>query len=272
MRSLSVSHRNCRVRTFLLTPVIRQHLSESHTERAAEALRQARVSLQNAAPTLPAHDVQKYETELNDLQKALQSHASQSHTFSFQRPSRRFSLSSLSRRHSSTPSASASDTPTPSKETPAAHFADITHEIVRIPAAEHQAVHLHRLHHCIVRLGDVHGSVFVDECTYTVIVGAAQQCRLSRSSNVTVCVDAPTPITLEECRGLWIGNRSDLEPSQATAGATTTATERAKTTLPNVQDFDDVFMQGSNWSYLPIDAAVKIQTHLDSPYGIAEIL
>ncbi|WFD18761.1 hypothetical protein MCAP1_000972 [Malassezia caprae] len=158
---------------------IHAHVQRGEHEQAVTALLEARQALQAQAHVLPAHDQQKYEAALAEAQRSL--HAAQPAPFHFSRRAVPAAAPAPAARPAAAPTA------LPPSETT---VADVNNEIVRLPATS-RAVHLHRLHACVVHLGDVQGSVLLDACTAacrTRITSpwASRRARCSRSMHPTI--------------------------------------------------------------------------------------
>lgn len=210
-------------------------------EQAVAAFLEARQALQAQAHVLPAHDQQKYEAELAEAQQSL--HAAQPAPFHFARRAPPATAPAFAAR----PVAPAPSALPPSQTT----VADVQHEVVRLPPTS-RAVHLHRLHACVVHLGDVQGSVLLDACTCCVVLGAAWQCRVSHSHRVALGIEARSTLTLDASNDIgvsalaaWAGS-ADAQP-------------------PAVQDMDDVFGTGGHWYHLTPAQIDVLQTHLSDP-------
>lgn len=222
---------------------IHTHVQQGQQERAVTALLEARQALQAQAHVLPAYDRQKYEAALAEAQRAL--HEARPTPFHF---ARRATAPGAAKPAAPLSEAAALSALPPSHTT----VADQQREIVRLPATS-RAVHLHRLHDCIVHLGDVQGSVFLDACTYCVVLGTAWQCRVSHSHHLALGIEARSPLTLDASEAIGV----------SAAAAWSSSCQDA--VVPAVQDMDDVFGTGAHWHPLSPAAIAALQAHLSEP-------
>ncbi|WFD26264.1 hypothetical protein MNAN1_001241 [Malassezia nana] len=227
----------------LLTLAIRAHVQQGEHERAVTALLEARQALQTHAHVLPAYDRQKYEAALADVQRTLHK-AQPAAPFHFARSAP--SVSAASAPAAPRPRATAPALP-PSDTT----VADKHDEVVRL-APISRAVHLHRLHACVVHLGDVQGSVLVDACTYCILLGTAWQCRVSHSHHLALGMDTRSPITLDASEAIRV----------SAAGAWHSEPDAP---APPVQDMDDAFGTGAHWAPLAPSAVAALRDILSDP-------
>lgn len=212
---------------------VRQLYQEHATEHALEALLDARHTLQRAAAYLPAHDIQSYEAAWSDVHREL---SRPSHTFRF--AAHQDDVEVLPRE-------------APTTAPPPTHR---THDIINV---SDNAVLAH-LDACIIHT-HLARSILLEACTRCTVVGSVGQCRLTRSSHMLVCVDTPTPVTLEQCDAIMIGRRSDMEPVETCAA-------------PAVQDFDDVFDEQLHYTHLDPEYAARLRSHLQNPKALASML
>lgn len=212
---------------------VRQLHQEHASERALEALLDARHTLQRAAAYLPPHDIQSYEAAWSDVHREL---SRPTHTFQFAA-------------HQGNAEAFPREEPT---SAPAPTYR--THDIINV---SDNAVLAH-LDACIIHT-HLAGSVLLEACTRCSVVGSVGQCRLTRSSHMLVCVDTPTPVTLEQCDAILIGRRSDMEPAETC-------------TAPAVQDFDDVFDEQLHYTRLDPEYAARLRPYLQNPSALASML
>lgn len=225
-------------------PAIHTHVQRGEHEQAVAALLEARQALQAQVHVLPAYDRQKYEAELAEAQRSL--HAAQPAPFRF---ARRYAPAPAPA-PAARPEAAAPGTLPPSQTT----VADVQHEVVRLPPTS-RAVHLHRLHACVVHLGDVQGSVLLDACTYCVVLGAAWQCRVSHSHHLALGIEARSPLTLDASDAIGVS-------------AAAAWTGSADAPPPAVQDMDDVFGTGAHWYPLTPASRAALQAHLSEPEAV----
>lgn len=212
---------------------VRQLYQEHASERALEALLDARHTLQRAAAYLPAHDIQSYEAAWSDVHRELS------------QPTRTFRFAAPHDPVASLPREAPTTAPAPTYR---------THDIIHV---SDNAVLAH-LDACIIHT-NLAGSVLLEACTRCAVIGTVGQCRLTRSSHMLVCVDTPTPVTLEQCDAILMGSRSDMEPAETCAA-------------PAVQDFDDVFDEQHHYTLLDPEYAARLRPHLQNPSALASML
>lgn len=202
---------------------VRERLKLGETESARDALLDARKALQAAAPDLSSHDIQMYEAAWSQVHREL---TRPTHTF-------RFVRDDTSRKEQCETRLPSAPIPDPSFE---------RHRIIHTPLGE--GVVLHHLDACVIYIGEVHGSVLLESCTACLVVGSAQQCRFTQCSHMAVCVDTPTPLSLEKCHHIFVGCLADMQAHK----------ERCAV---SVQDFDDILGEGVNYNKL--DASMRAQ-------------
>ncbi|WFC94940.1 hypothetical protein MBRA1_001578 [Malassezia brasiliensis] len=198
---------------------------------AVQALADARRTLQDAAPTLPAHDRQSYEHELQSIQRALAQHTQASR--------KRFQF-----RRTGAPAPTAASVPAPAAAALPSQFG-VRHTTMRLGAQDvAQAsgtlvgldtcivdlrgtavptLRLRNVANSLVFLGDVQGSVFVEQCTRCLITGQAHQFRAIDVHDCALLVATPSSLTLEASDQIRVGSDLFQPPAEP----------------PHVQDFQD---------------------------------
>lgn len=240
-----------------LTPEIRELSAQGNVERAVACLLHARESLQLEAPYLPTHDRQRYEGEMSALQHAL---PQPRRTFRFHRtPATSTESAPAAPTAGSSGAANPPDTPAPPPPPPpGGALSGRRHEVLTLPASGH-AVHARDLDACMLNVGDVQGSVFLEACTRCVVVGTAAQVRLTRCDRTVVAMDTRTPVTLEGCTHMHIGTYVQWQSGAVPATAA-------------VRDFDDVLGERLHWQPLAPALAAQLRAHAQDPAALATLL
>lgn len=221
-----------------------------------QALADARRTLQDAAPTLPAHDRQTYEHELQSIQRALVQRTQASR--------KRFQF-----RRTNAPAPTAPSAPAPAAAAPPAEShvwctttrlgaQDVAQAsgtlvgldtcIIDLRGAAVPALRLRNVANSLVFLGDVQGSVFVEQCTRCLIAGQARQFRAVDAHDCALLVTTPSSLTLEASNQICVG--SDLLQPWAEP--------------PHVQDFQDALGDAHHWRRIDAEAFAALQARVET--------
>jgi len=253
---------------------VRDCIQNGDRECALRALLDARHELQAAVSFLPPHDIQSYENAWGELHREL---SRPSRSFRFQVGQKHEETSDAGtavKVMESTNGAMITAHPSPDVSSSSTAVRLRTKEVINMQPST-AAVYLVHLDTCFIHMGDeqVPGSVFLDGCKCCVVTGSAGQCRLSNSSNIVVCIDTHTPITLEGCRSIWIARPGTLQRRNSPASSACTYSDvRAPSVMPSVQDFDDIFHEQLHHTPLPVGIAADLVRHWDEPCALPSIL
>lgn len=257
LRSSRRSRASCRVSDATQTALrdlIETELPDK-SDVAVQALANARRTLQDAAPTLPAHDRQTYEHELQSIQRALAQHT--------QATRKRFQF-----RRTNALAPAKPTTPLPA-ETAAPARTDARHTAARLGAQDiAQAsgtlvgldtcvvdlrgtavptLRLRDVANSLVFLGDVQGSVLVEQCTRCLIAGQARQFRAVDIHNCALLITTPSSLTLELSDQVRVGSDLLQPPAEP----------------PHVQDFQDALGDAHHWRRMDPETFAALQTRIE---------
>lgn len=229
------------------------------SDAAVDALGEARRALQTAAPRLPPHDLQKYEQELQAIQRELAEKGQRARgAFQFRRRAQRAPAAAAAPAAATTPSTPRTRDAwlgTAELGTGGVVAAHLDGCIVDLRTADVSALHLHHAQNTLVLLGDVSSSILLEHCTRCIVVGSVGQCRVFEVRASALLVDTSSVVTLEACDAIQIGGR--VAPAPAL----------------RVQDFGDAFGGHAHWR--AVDPAVysgmaralaALNPHADPPH------
>lgn len=215
---------------------LRRAASDPATEhaRAVDALIDARRELQRAPP-LPPRDVLQYEGELRAIQRIIAERARPGGVFRFRRPECCADAPAAPR----APSAEERAPPAAHAPTNICGRRDCVIALDTLPT-----LYVSDVHGSVLVAPRVHGSVLAEGCTHTTLVAVCGQLRVSRSAHMTLVVDTPAKVTLDECTDVAVGGVHGT---------------------PSVQDFGDVHDTRRNWRALSHEESESIC----AKYGLA---
>lgn len=223
---------------------------------AVQGLANARRTLQDAAPTLPAHDRQTYEHELQSIQRTLAQHTQAARKrFQFRR------TNAPAPAAPSIPSLAEAAVParTDARRTAARLAAqDVAQAsgtlvgldmcILDLRGVAVPTLHLRDVVNSLVFLGDVQGSVLVEQCTRCLIAGQARQFRAVDIQNCALLITTPSSLTLESSDQVCVGSNLLQPPAEP----------------PHVQDFQDAFGDAHHWRRIDPETFAALQRRIEA--------
>ncbi|WFC98928.1 hypothetical protein MYAM1_001661 [Malassezia yamatoensis] len=231
-----------------------QEGDESQSDATVQGLADARLRLQAAAPSLPSHDLQKYEEQLQSLQQELASKKQEARgKFRFRRE--RGKVTGCPKpavdlhQHDPVDVQTCRSHETLDEQDVTTMKGTLSHLeacVVDLRTTKIPSLHLHHVSNTIILLGDIQGSVFFQHGSRCVLYGSVRQMRLVDVTDTAMFLETSSTITLETCKAIQIGRR-DLSTPESNL---------------SVQDFQAAFQEVSNWTPASVDAYSKLNKWL----------
>ncbi|WFD43022.1 hypothetical protein MPSI1_001673 [Malassezia psittaci] len=237
--------------------VLRRQIQEGnklHSDGTVRALTDARLRLQAAAPSLPSHDLQMYEEQLQSLQQELASKKQEARgRFQFRRERGNVTGSSKPAvgvyQHDPVDAQACRSHETLTEQDVTTMKGTLSHIeacVVDLRNTQLPSLYLNHVSNTIILLGDIQGSVFFQHGSRCILYGCVRQMRLVDVSNTALFLETSSTITLETCTAIQIGGRDAFTP---------------KSNL-SVQDFQAAFQEVGNWTPASVDAYSRLNEWL----------